>query len=82
MVLVFNPFGSLFGLNQILVCNCESKTLCQFMRIPSGIFDAVKLMKCRHFTIGSPYDSAYLVFFRSSQLSLQVFAKHGFASVY
>ena len=27
------------------------------------------------------YDIAYLVFFKSSQLSSQVFAKHGFASV-
>ena len=34
-----------------------------------------------HFTLGSPYDFAYLVFFKSSQPSAQVFAKHGFASV-
>ena len=33
------------------------------------------------FTLCSPYDIAYLVFFKSSQLSSQVFAKHGFASV-
>ena len=33
------------------------------------------------FYLGSPYDIAYLVFFKSSQLSSQVFAKHGFASV-
>ena len=30
---------------------------------------------------GSPYDIAYLGFFKSSQLSSQVFAKHGFACV-
>ena len=49
------------------------------MRISSGIFGAVKLMKFFQcpFTLGSPYDIAYLVFFKSSQ----VFAKHGFASV-
>ena len=34
------------------------------------------------FFLGSLYDIAYLVFFKSSQLSSQVFAKHGFASVY
>ena len=38
----------------------------------------VKLMKFQClFTLGSPYDIAYLVFFKTSQ----VFAKHGFASV-
>ena len=47
-------------------------------RIPSGIFGAVKLMKfLSPFTLGFPYEIAYLVFFKSSQ----VFAKHGFASV-
>ena len=41
-------------------------------------FGAVKLMKFQcPFTLGSPYDTAYLVFFKSSQ----VFAKRGFASV-
>ena len=42
-------------------------------------FGAVKLMKFQSpFTLGFPYDIAYLVFFKSSQ----VFAKHGFASVF
>ena len=42
-------------------------------------FGAVKLMKFSSpFTLGFPYDIAYLVFFKSSQ----VFAKHGFAYVY
>ena len=41
-------------------------------------FGAVKLMKFQSpFTLGFPYDIAYLVFFKSSQ----VFANHGFASV-
>ena len=54
------------------------------MRIPSGIFfGAVKMMKFQQFpfTLGSPYDISYLIFFKSSQLSSQVFAEHGFASV-
>ena len=49
------------------------------MRIPSGIFGAVKMMQIQClFTLGSPYDIAYLVFFKSSQ----VFAKHDFASLF
>ena len=49
---------------------------------PFGYFLALKIDEIlTHFTLGSPYDFAYLVFF-SSQPSAQVFAKHGFASVY
>ena len=33
------------------------------------------------FTLCSPYDIAYLAFFKSLQISSQVFANHGFASV-
>ena len=51
----------------------------RLMRIPSGIFGTVKLMKFQcPFTLGSQYDIAYLVFCKSSQVS----AKHGFASVF
>ena len=47
-------------------------------RIPSGIFWRCKIDELLSpFTLGFPYDIAYLVFFKSSQ----VFAKHGFASV-
>ena len=55
----------------------------EILRIPSGIFwrcEMDEILKC-HFTLGSPYDFAYLVFFTSSQPSAQVFAKHGFVSV-
>ena len=52
----------------------------RLMRIPSGTFWRCKIDKFYQcpFTLGSPYDIAFLVFFKS----LQVFAKHGFASVY
>ena len=54
----------------------------RFMRIPSGIFSRCKIDEIlTHFTLDSPYDFAYLVFFRSSQPSAQMFAKHGFACV-
>ena len=43
----------------------------RFLRIPSGNFGAVNLMKFQqcHFTLGSPYDFVHLVFFKSSQPS-------------
>ena len=48
-------------------------------RIPSGIFWRCKIDEILiSFYLWFPYDIAYLVFFKSSQ----VFAKHGFASVY
>ena len=52
------------------------------MRIPSGIFWRWKIdeILTMSFYICSPYDFAHLVFFKSSQPSVQVFAKHGFAS--
>ena len=51
------------------------RDLCPSLRV---FFGAVKLMKFQHshFTLGTTYDIANLVFKTS-----QVFAKHGFASV-
>ena len=56
------------------------RDLCVSLRV---FFGAIKLMEFQqcHFTLGSPYDFAYLVLFKSSQPSALVFAKHGFASV-
>ena len=50
-------------------------------RIHFGNFWRCKIDEIVTMTLGSPYDIAHLVFFKSSQLSSQVFAKHGFASV-
>ena len=52
----------------------------RLMRIPSGIFWGCKIdeiLTILSFYPWFPYDTAYLVFFKSSE----VFAKHGFACV-
>ena len=69
------PFGYFLALNIVkLMKFYVPLPLVLLMILP--IWFSSKVRKCP-FTLGSPYDIAYLVFFKSSQ----VFAKHGFASV-
>ena len=84
--IIFLFFFKCFRLREMgfFCCFQLGKSVFEIYAYPLGyFFGAVKLIKFKcHFTLGSPYDFAYLVFFkRFFQPSAQVFANHGFASV-